>query len=75
LYAPGSGAPAGFGERMAAQLGSLLLAGHAESGDLVYLGDVGTGFTDAARRHLLQVMRLLQRADSPFPAEFARARG
>jgi bifunctional non-homologous end joining protein LigD len=53
----------------------LLLAGHADTGELVYLGDVGTGFTDATRRHLLQVLRPLQRADSPFPAEFARARG
>ena len=56
-------------------LGSLLLAGHAETGELVYLGDVGTGFTDTARRHLLQLLRPLQRPDSPFPAEFARARG
>ena len=56
-------------------LGSLLLAGYADTGELVYLGDVGTGFTDAARRHLLQVLRPLQRADSPFPAEFLRARG
>ena len=56
-------------------LGSLLLAGHADTGELVYLGDVGTGFTDAARRHLLPLLRPLQRPDSPFPAEFARARG
>lgn len=55
-------------------LGSLLLAGHNDTGDLVYLGDVGTGFTDAARRHLLQLLRPLRRPDSPFPAEFARAR-
>jgi ATP-dependent DNA ligase len=53
----------------------LLLAGHADTGELIYLGDVGTGFTDAARRHLLQVLRPLQRSDSPFPAEFLRARG
>jgi bifunctional non-homologous end joining protein LigD len=56
-------------------LGSLLLAGHADTGELVYLGDVGTGFTEAARRHLLGLLRPLQCHDSPFPAEFARARG
>jgi len=56
-------------------LGSLMLAGHNEAGELVYLGDVGTGFTETARRHLLALLRPLQRADSPFPAEFTRARG
>ena len=48
-------------------LGSLLLAGHNDTGELVYLGDVGTGFTEAARRHLLALLRPLQRPDSPFP--------
>ena len=38
-------------------LGSLLLAAHAEDGQLVHVGDVGTGFTDAARRALLQKLR------------------
>jgi bifunctional non-homologous end joining protein LigD len=56
-------------------LGSLLLAGHAGTGELVYLGDVGTGFTEAARRHLLALLRPLHRPDSPFPAEFSLARG
>lgn len=28
-------------------LGSLLLGAHDGDGDLVYVGDVGTGFTDA----------------------------
>ncbi len=56
-------------------LGSLLLAGHNDDGDLVYVGDVGTGFTDAARRALLQRLRPLQRADPPFPGAFTRARG
>ena len=66
-WSPSTGNPNVFG--------SLLLAGYAESGELVYLGDVGTGFTGAARRHLLQVLRPLQRAESPFPAEFARLGG
>ena len=33
-------------------LGALLLAAHDPDGELVYVGDVGTGFTDAARRRL-----------------------
>ena len=42
-------------------LGSLLPAGHAGTGELAYLGDVGTGFTEAARRYLLALLRPLQR--------------
>jgi bifunctional non-homologous end joining protein LigD len=56
-------------------LGSLLLAGHTNDGELVYAGDVGTGFTDATRRQLLQLLRPLQRTDPPFAGEFTRARG
>jgi bifunctional non-homologous end joining protein LigD len=56
-------------------LGSLLLAANTDPGELVYVGDVGTGFTEVSRRHLLAMLRPLQRPDSPFPAEFTRARG
>ena len=59
-------------------LGSLLLAAHRPGGQLVYVGDVGTGFTDAARRHLLARLQPLRRDQPPFttPAgEFVRARG
>ena len=56
-------------------LGALLLAAHGPDGQLVYVGDVGTGFTAAARRHLLELLRPLQREDPPFAAEFVRARG
>jgi bifunctional non-homologous end joining protein LigD len=59
-------------------LSALLLAAHDSEGRLVYVGDVGTGFTDAARRHLKEVLRPLHRDRPPFPApagEFVRARG
>ena len=56
-------------------LGALLLGAHDPDGQLVYVGDVGTGFTDAARRHLLDLLRPLHREDPPFAGEFVRARG
>jgi bifunctional non-homologous end joining protein LigD len=56
-------------------LGSLLLAAHDLGGELVYVGDVGTGFTDAVRRRLLGLLRPLHRDDPPFVGEFVRARG
>ena len=59
-------------------LSSLLLAAHDADGELVYVGDVGTGFTEAARRHLLERLRPLHRDKPPFSAsagEFVRARG
>jgi bifunctional non-homologous end joining protein LigD len=59
----------------ASVLGALLLAAHDPDGLLVYVGDVGTGFTDAARRRLLELLRPLHREDPPFAREFVRARG
>jgi bifunctional non-homologous end joining protein LigD len=56
-------------------LGSLLLGAHDADGLLVYVGDVGTGFTEEARRRLLARLHPLHRPDPPFPAAFARARG
>ena len=56
-------------------LSALLLAAYNPDGELVYVGDVGTGFTDAARRHLLELLRPLHRDDSPFAGPFVRARG
>ena len=56
-------------------VGLLLLAGHNDHGVLVYAGDVGTGFTDAACRQLRQRLRSLERPDPPFRGEFVRARG
>jgi bifunctional non-homologous end joining protein LigD len=56
-------------------IGSLLV-GVYESGDLVYCGHVGTGFTDQTLRMLGARLAPLRRADSPFdgpvPAEHAR---
>jgi bifunctional non-homologous end joining protein LigD len=56
-------------------LSALLLGAHDEHGALVYVGDVGTGFTDMARARLLERLRPLARAGSPFGGEFVRARG
>ena len=56
-------------------LGSLLLAAHNLDGELVYVGDVGTGFTAAARRRLVELLAPLHRDASPFAGPFERARG
>lgn len=56
-------------------LGSLLLAAYNPGGELIYLGDVRTGFTDAARHRLGDLLRPLHREDSPFAGAFVRARG
>ncbi|MEJ3657319.1 non-homologous end-joining DNA ligase [Actinomycetes bacterium KLBMP 9759] len=56
-----------------AVLSSLLLAAHSPGGELVYVGDVGTGFTDAARRHLSTRLTPLERATPPFDGEYTRA--
>jgi bifunctional non-homologous end joining protein LigD len=47
------------------ELGALLL-GHHEDGRLRYAGKVGTGFTQAALRHLAELLAPLRRDDSPF---------
>ena len=59
----------------AKMLSALLLAAHTTDGELVYVGDVGTGFTDAARRHLADLLQPLHRDTSPFIGPFERARG
>ncbi|MFF0632202.1 hypothetical protein ACFYTS_06830 [Nocardia sp. NPDC004151] len=45
--------------------GSLLIAAHDQDGQLVLLGAVGTGFTDAARRSLLLELLALSTATPP----------
>jgi bifunctional non-homologous end joining protein LigD len=50
-------------------LGSLALGAYDDDGVLVYVGDVGTGFTDAARARLLEQLRPLERPTSPFAVE------
>ncbi|MCE0762888.1 DNA ligase D [Pseudonocardia kujensis] len=58
-------------------LGSLLLGAHDADGRLRYVGNVGTGFTEAALRALLDRMGPLRRAASPFdePVPRDQARG
>jgi bifunctional non-homologous end joining protein LigD len=68
-WKPGAG-------RRAGHIGSLLLGAYDGAGRLVYVGHVGTGFTEAELRFLASVLMPLQRATSPFgepvPREFAR---
>ncbi|WP_436497187.1 DNA ligase D [Actinokineospora sp. HUAS TT18] len=48
-------------------LGGLLLGAHApDTGDLVYIGDVGTGFSEADRRALQARLETLERPTHPF---------
>lgn len=48
-------------------LGGLLLGAHdPETGDLVYIGDVGTGFSQAARADLQAQLETLERRTHPF---------
>ncbi|MFR9807172.1 DNA ligase D [Pseudonocardia sp. RS010] len=58
-------------------LGSLLLGAHDPDGRLRYVGNVGTGFTEAALRALLDRMAPLRRSSSPFdePVPRDQARG
>ena len=67
-WTPGQG-------RRAGTIGALLLGVPSDVG-LTYIGNVGTGFTDAMLHDLLTVMEAGERATSPFdpavPREFAR---
>jgi bifunctional non-homologous end joining protein LigD len=63
--------------RRAATIGALLLGAHdATTGDLLYIGDVGTGFTDQALRDMQSRLAPLERPRWPFttapPREDAR---
>ncbi|WP_414937910.1 DNA ligase D [Amycolatopsis sp. cmx-11-51] len=59
-YRPGQG-------RIAGRMGSLLLGAHDPgTGDLVYLGDVGTGFSEAERSRLRTRLDALARRGHPF---------
>jgi bifunctional non-homologous end joining protein LigD len=66
---------AGAGRR-AGMIGSLLLGMHDAAGDLVYVGHVGTGFTQRMLEELHRQLRPLARSRSPFtqpvPREYAR---
>lgn len=57
---------AGHGRR-AGTVGALLLGAHDRAtGDLLYVGDVGTGFTDEALRELQELLTPLRQPASPF---------
>lgn len=58
-WAPGEG-------RRASTVGSLLLGAHDQDGRLLYLGNVGTGFTERMLRELLTRLRELQQPHSSF---------
>ncbi|WP_344416502.1 DNA ligase D [Pseudonocardia ailaonensis] len=68
-WTPGQG-------RRGGTLGALLLGAHDADGRLHYLGNVGTGFSDAALRTLLGLLEPLERRENPFadavPREQAR---
>jgi bifunctional non-homologous end joining protein LigD len=64
--------------RRSGTLGALLLGAHdPDTGDLLYIGDVGTGFTDQALKDLQDTLRPLEQPSSPFanPVPRDRARG
>ena len=59
--------------RRTAMIGGLLLGAHdPATGDLLYLGDVGTGFTEHALRSLQAQLEPLERSTSPFTHELSR---
>jgi bifunctional non-homologous end joining protein LigD len=53
--------------RRSGTLGSLVLGAY-RGGELVYVGNVGTGFGDQEIKRLLSKLRPLERDDPPFPA-------
>jgi len=52
--------------RRSGRFGSLILGYHSDEGELVYAGNVGTGFTDSEIEKLLKKLKPLERKDSPF---------
>ncbi|RZQ61576.1 DNA ligase [Amycolatopsis suaedae] len=60
--------------RRSGGLGALLLGAYDTDGSLVYIGDVGTGFTDRALDDLLARLAPLARRTSPFGTEVPRDR-
>ncbi|AGM07098.1 DNA ligase D [Amycolatopsis keratiniphila] len=66
-YRPGQG-------RLDGLMGGLLLGAHdPDSGDLLYIGDVGTGFTEAERARLQARLDVLERKRHPFAETPPRA--
>ncbi len=60
--------------RRTGTLGAMLLGAYNPDGELIYLGDVGTGFTDDALDHLRDVLAPLARTTKPFANEVPRER-
>jgi bifunctional non-homologous end joining protein LigD len=65
------GYTAGEGRR-ANTFGSLLLGGFAPDGSLVFMGHVGTGFTDQVLSELLAMLQPLRVPSSPYSAPIPR---
>ncbi|ETD31625.1 non-homologous end-joining DNA ligase [Williamsia sp. D3] len=65
-WVPGSGAASGG-------IGSLLLGAHNADGELVYIGHVGTGFSSAMRRELLEMLSEIETSTPPFAQTPPRA--
>jgi bifunctional non-homologous end joining protein LigD len=55
----------GGGPGGARSVGSLLVAGHNDAGDLMVVGQVGTGFSASMRRHLFELLDPIRRTDPP----------
>ncbi|WP_414944966.1 non-homologous end-joining DNA ligase [Amycolatopsis sp. cmx-11-32] len=60
--------------RRAGTFGALLLGAHDEAGELRYVGDVGTGFSDEALEELHGRLTPLERKTPPFASEVPRDR-
>jgi bifunctional non-homologous end joining protein LigD len=61
--------------RRGGTLGALLLGAHdPDTGNLRYIGDVGTGFSEDALRDLLAQLTALKRRNNPFANEVPRDR-
>jgi bifunctional non-homologous end joining protein LigD len=60
--------------RIIGTFGGLLLGAYdPDTGDLVYIGDVGTGFTDRARQELQVLLDEREQPHSPFAQQIPRA--
>lgn len=60
--------------RRAGTIGALLLGAHDTSGELRYIGDVGTGFSDKVLDDLYERLTPLERKTPPFASEVPRDR-
>ncbi|WP_410658245.1 non-homologous end-joining DNA ligase [Amycolatopsis sp. lyj-112] len=60
--------------RRSGTLGALLLGAHDEAGELQYIGDVGTGFSDKILDDLHSRLTPLERKTPPFASEVPRDR-